>query len=104
MDDDIVKQVVTVGLAAFVGLTVVILLAAFLLKKRATATTTKEYGGIAPSLSSNASQEALEGRGGLSAAGGIISDASWDDDVEQLDFNETDGSRPSQGCPFSRKL
>lgn len=91
VDDDIVKQVVTVGLAAFVGLTVVILLAAFLLKKRATATTTKEYGGIAPSLSSNASQEALEGRGGLSAAGGIISDASWDDDVEQLDFNETDG-------------
>ncbi|MBL6733814.1 MAG: hypothetical protein ISP84_04655, partial [Candidatus Poseidonia sp.] len=31
---------------------------------------------------------ALEGRGGLSAAGGVISDASWDDDVEQLNFDE----------------
>lgn len=91
VDEGIVKQVVMVGLAAFVALTVVILLAAFVLKQRATASTTKEYGGIAPSFSSNASQEALEGRGGLSAAGGIIADASWDDDVEQLDFNQTDG-------------
>ncbi len=91
VDEDILQQVIVVGLAAFGGLTTVILLIAFLMKKRSSATTSKEYGGIDPSLSGNASKEALEGRGGLSAAGGVISDASWDDDVEQLTFDDSDG-------------
>ena len=93
MDDEVLSQVVTVGLVAFIGLTAVILVAASVIKKRKLATTSKEYGGINPALSSNASKEALEGRGGLSAAGGVISDASWDDDVAQLNFeeNEADG-------------
>ncbi len=93
VDDEVLNQVIVVGLGAFIALTVVILAVAFLINKRKTATTTKEYGGINPALSSNASREALEGRGGLSAAGGVISDASWDDDVEQLNFdeNEDDG-------------
>ena len=91
VDEDILQQVIIVGLAAFGGLTTVILLVAFLMKKRSTTATSKEYGGIDPSFSGNASKEALEGRGGLSAAGGVISDASWDDDVEQLTFDESDG-------------
>jgi len=93
VDDEVLSQVVTVGLVAFIGLTAVILVAASVIKKRKLATTSKEYGGINPALSSNASKEALEGRGGLSAAGGIIADASWDDDVAQLNFeeNESDG-------------
>ena len=91
VDEDILQQVIIVGLAAFGGLTTVILLVAFLMKKRSTTATSKEYGGIDPSFSGNASKEAFEGRGGLSAAGGVISDASWDDDVEQLTFDESDG-------------
>lgn len=90
VDDDVLNQVITVGLGAFVLLTVAILAVAYLVNKRKTATTTKEYGGINPALSSNASREALEGRGGLSAAGGVISDASWDDDVAQLNFDESE--------------
>ena len=81
-----------VGLVAFVGLTAVILGVAFIMNRRKEAATTKEYGGVRPGMSSNAAKEALEGRGGLSAEGGIISDASWDDDVAQLNFDEeTDG-------------
>jgi hypothetical protein len=90
VDDEILSQVITVGLVAFVSLTAVILAAAYVINKRKVATTTKEYGGINPLLSSNASKEALEGRGGLSAAGGVISDASWDDDIAQLNFDESE--------------
>ena len=32
-------------------------------------------------------QEALEGSAGLSASGGIDSDDSWDDEVEEMDFS-----------------
>ena len=92
VDDDTLNQVIMVGLVAFVGLTAVILGVAFIMKRRKEAATTKEYGGVRPGMSSNAAKEALEGRGGLSAEGGIISDASWDDDVAQLNFDEeTDG-------------
>ena len=86
MDEDIVNQVIVVGIVAFVVLTAIILAVAFIINKRKKAATTKEYGGIDPTTSGNASLEALEDRGGLSAAGGVISDASWDDDIEQLNF------------------
>ncbi|MAF93123.1 hypothetical protein CMO85_00485 [Candidatus Woesearchaeota archaeon] len=88
VDDDTLNQVIMVGLVAFVGLTALILGAAFIINRRKEAATTKEYGGVRPGMSSEAAKEALEGRGGLSAAGGIISDASWDDDVVQLNFDE----------------
>ena len=81
-----------VGIIAFVALTGVILAAAYVINKRKISKTTKEYGGVDRTLSSNASREALEGRGGLSAGGGIVSDSSWDDEVEQLNFEvEPDG-------------
>ena len=32
----------------------------------------------------------MEGTGGLSAQGGIVSDSAWDDDVESLDFSVTE--------------
>ncbi len=86
VDEDIVNQVIVVGIVAFVVLTAIILAVAFIINKRKKAATTKEYGGIDPTTSGNASLEALEDRGGLSAAGGVISDASWDDDIEQLNF------------------
>ena len=91
VDEDTLNQVIMVGLVAFVGLTALILGVAFVINRRKMAATTKEYGGVAPGASTNASLEALEGRGGMSADGGIIADASWDDDVAQLDFTENDG-------------
>ena len=92
VDDDTLNQVIIVGLVAFVGLTALILGVAFIINKRKVAATTKEYGGVRPGMSSNAAKEALEGRGGLSADGGIIADASWDDDVAVLNFDaEQDG-------------
>ena len=93
VDGDTLNQVIIVGLVAFAGLTALILGVAFIVNRRKTAATTKEYGGVRPGASTNASLEALEGRGGLSADGGIISDASWDDDVDQLNFEqeEADG-------------
>ena len=92
VDEDTLNQVIMVGIIAFVALTGVILAAAYIINKRKVSKTTKEYGGVDPSLSSSASREALEGRGGLSAGGGIVSDSSWDDDVEQLNFEvEPDG-------------
>ena len=91
VDEDTLNQVIMVGLVAFVGLTTLILAVAFIINRRKTAAATKAYGGVAPGASTNASLEALEGRGGISADGGIIADASWDDDVAQLDFSENDG-------------
>ena len=91
VDEDTLNQVIMVGLVAFVGLTTLILAVAFIINRRKTAAATKAYGGVAPGASTNASLEALEGRGGISADGGIIADASWDDDVVQLDFTEDDG-------------
>ena len=88
VDEDTLNQVIMVGLVAFVGLTALILGVAFIMSRRKEAATTKEYGGVRPGMSSDAAKEALEGRGGMSAAGGIISDASWDDDVAQLNFEE----------------
>jgi len=48
----------------------------------------KEYGGVSNDFTHMASKEALEGKGGMSAAGGIVTDAAWDDDVAQFDFNQ----------------
>jgi len=91
VDEDTLNQVIMVGLVAFVGLTALILGVAFIINRRKTAATTKQYGGVAPGASTNASLEALEGRGGISADGGIIADSSWDDDVAQLDFTQDNG-------------
>ncbi len=86
VDEDTLNQVIQVGLVVFGGLTAVILLVAFLVNKRKQTSTKKVYGGVTVSQSTNASKEALEGKGGMSADGGIISDDIWDDDVKQLDF------------------
>ena len=92
VDEDTLNQVIMAGIVAFVSLTALILAVAFVINRRKEAADTKQYGGVRPGASSNASKEALEGRGGLSADGGIISDAGWDDDVEQLQFDQ-----PSDG-------
>ena len=49
----------------------------------------KRYGVPFAPEESTANDEALEGSAGLSATGGIESDGSWDDEVEEMNFNES---------------
>ncbi len=90
VDDEVLDQVIKVGLATFGGLTAIILLVAYVMGKRKASTSQKVYGGVTVSQSSSASKEALEGKAGISAEGGIISDDIWDDDVQQLNFEPQD--------------
>ena len=87
VDSSIVKQVVVVGGGAFLGLTAVILVISFIMKRRKTNSLVKMYGvPFVPTENKSAETEALAGTAGLSAQGGIVSDSAWDDDVAQLDF------------------
>ena len=84
-----IKDVAIVGGGVFVGATVLILLASFVIKKRKINDLVKRYGvPFEPKDKKTANLEALEGTAGLSATGGIESDDSWDDDVEEMDFSE----------------
>ena len=47
----------------------------------------KRYGVPFEPEEASANQEALEGSAGLSASGGIDSDGSWDDEVEDMNFS-----------------
>ncbi|MBT6923689.1 MAG: hypothetical protein HOA35_04030 [Euryarchaeota archaeon] len=92
VDSNTLKQVISVGLVAFAGLSVVIVAVAALSKRRRAQKNIKIYGTpFAPKSKTNsASAEALEGTAGLSAQGGVESDAAWDDDVASLDFTVQD--------------
>ncbi len=91
VDSNIVKQVVTVGGGAFLGLTAVILVISFIMKRRKTNSLVKMYGvPYVPTENKSAENEALEGTAGLSAQGGIVADSAWEDDVAQLDFTVPD--------------
>ena len=66
-----------------------ILLVSFVIKKRRLNDLVKRYGvPFEPKQKNTANQEALEGSAGLSATGGIESDESWDDDVEEMNFTD----------------
>lgn len=89
VDSNTVQQVVMVGGGAFLALTVVILAVGFVVKRKKTNALVKMYGvPFIPTENKSAENEALEGTAGLSAQGGIVSDSSWDDEIESLDFSE----------------
>ena len=84
-----VKDVAIVGGGIFIVATVLILLASFVIKKRKINDLVKRYGvPFEPKEKNAVNQEALEGSAGLSATGGIESDDSWEDDVEEMDFSD----------------
>ena len=87
IDEGILAQVATVGGIAFISLTIVILVAAMIVKKRRVAGLVKMYGVPYVPKESSASLEALQGSAGSSAIGGVESDAAWEDNVESLDFS-----------------
>jgi len=87
VDGGILAQVATVGGIAFISLTIVILVAAMIIKKRRVAGLVKLYGVPYVPKESSASLEALQGSAGSSAMGGVESDSAWDDKVESLDFS-----------------
>ena len=85
----VIKDVAIVGGGIFLAATVLILLASFVIKKRKINDLVKRYGvPFEPKEKNTVNQEALEGSAGLSATGGIESDDSWDDDVEEMDFSD----------------
>ncbi len=87
IDEGILTQVATVGGIAFISLTIVILVAAMIIKKRRVSGLVKLYGVPYVPKESSASLEALQGSAGSSAMGGVESDSAWDDKVESLDFS-----------------
>ena len=88
VDSNVVKQVSLIGGGAFLILTVIIVLVGVIAKRRKTNSLVKVYGvPYVPTENKSAETEALEGTGGLSAQGGIVSDSAWGDDVESLDFS-----------------
>tara|TARA_B110000444_G_scaffold256134_1_gene291888 strand:+ start:17039 stop:19552 length:2514 start_codon:yes stop_codon:yes gene_type:complete len=88
VDSNTVKQVAMVGGGAFLLLTVIIIIVGVFAKRRKMNSLVKMYGvPFIPTENKSAENEALEGTAGLSAQGGIISDSSWDDEIESLDFS-----------------
>ncbi len=84
---DIIKDVSIIGGILFVSLSGLIILISFIAKKRKINDMIKRYGVPFEPEEASANQEALEGSAGLSASGGIDSDDSWDDEVEEMDFS-----------------
>lgn len=82
-----ITDVAVIGGIIFGVTTVLILLASFVMKKRKLNKLVKRYGVPFEPKESSATQEALEDSAGLSAVGGVDSDAAWDDDVDQMDFS-----------------
>ena len=82
-----ITDVAVIGGVIFAVTTILILLASFVMKKRKLNNLVKRYGVPFEPKASSASKEALEGSAGLSAMGGVDSDAAWDDDVDELNFS-----------------
>ena len=82
-----IKQVSIIGGILFVALSALIVLISFISKKRKINDMIKRYGVPFEPEEASANQEALEGSAGLSASGGIDSDGSWDDEVEDMNFS-----------------
>ena len=83
---DMIKQVATIGVIIIAVASVVVLLVSFIAKKRKINQLVKRYGVPFQPEDTTATQEALEGSAGLSATGGIDSDDSWDDEIDELNF------------------
>jgi hypothetical protein len=87
---DTIKQVTVIGGLAFVAIAALVVIISFIAKKRKINSMIKMYGVPFEPEESSATDEALGDSAGISATGGIVSDDSWEDDVEEMNFIETD--------------
>ncbi len=87
---DTIKQVAVIGGFAFVAIAALVVIISFIAKKRKINSMIKMYGVPFEPEESSATDEALGDSAGISATGGIVSDDSWEDDVEEMNFIETD--------------
>ena len=87
---DMIKQVATIGVIIIAVASIVVLLVSFIAKKRKINQLVKRYGVPFQPEDTTATQEALEGSAGLSATGGIDSDDSWDDEIDELKFERNE--------------
>ena len=82
--------------AGFFAIVVVLLIYAGIGKSRRHRSLVKTYGLPLTDLEHSAEEEALEGKAGLSAAGGVDSGKYWDDDVEPIQLGD-DGKEVGGG-------
>ena len=85
-----IKQVAVIGGLAFVAIAALVVVVSFIAKKRKITAMIKMYGVPFEPEEASANDEALKDSAGLSATGGIESDDSWDDEVEEMNFAESD--------------
>jgi hypothetical protein len=91
-----IKQVAVIGGVVFVGIAALVIIISFIAKKRKINSMIKMYGVPFEPEESSATDEALGDSAGISATGGIVSDDSWEDDVEEMNFVETDSSEKEE--------
>ncbi|MDP6869893.1 MAG: hypothetical protein QGI21_03890 [Candidatus Poseidoniaceae archaeon] len=83
-----------IGFAAIIG---VLLIYAGINKARRRRALVKTYGVPFVPSENSAEKEALEGRAGLSAKGGVDSDKLWEDEVEPMELEGDDGEMLGDG-------
>jgi hypothetical protein len=84
---ELIKEVATYGAIIFLVLTVFIVVFAKMQSKKGASDPSKSYADFSIA-SKNTALEALEGKAGLSAIGGVVSDGDWDDHIEDFKFEE----------------
>jgi hypothetical protein len=77
----------TVGGVAFAAVVVLLLIGAFMSKRKKHKSLIEKFG-VPFDPTQSVAEEALEGKAGSSGFGGIDSDDNWDDEVIPLDINE----------------
>ena len=83
-----------IGFVAIIG---VLLIYAGISRARRRRALVKTYGVPFVPNDNSAEQEALEGRAGLSAKGGVDSDKLWDDEIEPMELTGDDGEELGDG-------
>jgi hypothetical protein len=85
---ELIKEVATYGGIIFLVLTIFIVAFAKMQSKKSSSDPSKSYADFSLATK-NTALEALEGKAGLSAIGGVVSDGDWDDHIEDFKFEES---------------
>ena len=93
---DTAKEILPFLGAGFAAIVAVLLIYAGIGKARRRRALVKTYGAPFADGENSAEDEALEGKAGLSASGGVESDKYWDDDIEPMEVGD-DGNELGSG-------
>jgi len=93
---DTAKEILPFLGAGFAAIVAVLLIYAGIGKARRRRALVKTYGAPFADGENSAEDEALEGKAGLSASGGVESDKYWDDEIEPMEVGD-DGNELGSG-------